>query len=220
MLGTLVMCSCSTESSSNVPVSEPAPVEIPTPVSILVPVEIPVVIEVPIPAEIPMPVSEPVVVDLPKGKVVTTSSNQTLTTNVVGFPTVGEGFGLHGATVTLVDVYPGWSGSAPITIVNGNDYARTFHLMLQQPGATVQNGYEPFPEGCFSWITLEDMQPKVAIGGVRKVSVTLSAPFNFPAEMRGKKYDVRILVEDWSQTGFIQLALQQKWLITFWDGKS
>jgi len=59
------------------------------------------------------------------------------------------------------------------------------------------------------------LNPEVAIGGIKKVSVTLSTPYNFPKEMKGKDYEVRILVEDWSQTGFIQLALQAKWLITF-----
>lgn len=155
--------------------------------------------------------------ELPDEVVVEQTETQTLITDVVGFPEVKEGYGLWGATVTVTNVYPGWSGSAPVTIVNGKDQRRTFHLMIQQPGTTIREGYEPLPEECFSWITIEDAGPVVAVGGVKKVSITLSAPYDFPAEMRGKNYEVRILVEDWSQTGFIQLALQAKWLITFAD---
>lgn len=166
------------------------------------------------------PAPEETIVDLPQGKVVVVTDNQILTTDVVDFPGVAEGFGLFGATVTVKNVYPGWSGSAPITIVNGKDYARTFHLMLQQPGTSLTDGYQPFPEEYFIWFAIEDSQPKVAIGGVKKISVTLSAPFDFPEKMGGGKYDLRILVEDWSQTGFIQKAYQEKWLIEFWDGES
>ena len=155
--------------------------------------------------------------DLPNEQVVEETETQTLITDVVGFPEVVEGYGLYGATVTVKNVYPGWSGSAPVTIVNGKDQRRTFHLMLQQPGETVKEGYAPFPEEYFDWITIEDLNPEVALGGVKKVSVTLSSPYGFPSEMRGNNYEVRILVEDWSQTGFIQLALQAKWLITFAD---
>lgn len=161
----------------------------------------------------PTPLNEQA--SLPTGKVMEVTEIQTLITDVKEFPEVNEGYGLYGATVTITDIWPGWSGSAPLTIVNGKDYARTFHLTIQQPGSSLQKGYEPLPEKYFSWITIEDLQPKVAIGGVKKVSITLSAPFDFPVELRGKKYDVRILVEDWSQTGFIQNALQEKWLITF-----
>lgn len=169
--------------------------------------------------EVVLSPGESVPVDIPSGKVGSVISSQTLSVNVEGFPGVSEGFGLYGATVTITNVYPGWSGSAPITIVNGNDHARTFQLSLQQPGIGVlQRGYEPFPKEYFSWINIENMQPRAAIGGTVRVSVTLSSPFNFPRELKGKKYDLRILVEDWSQTGFIQLALQEKWLIEFWDG--
>lgn len=149
------------------------------------------------------------------GDVTIVTNNQILTIGGTGATGINEGFGLSGATIIVTNVYPGWSGGAPITIVNGNDYARTFHLMLQQPGASLTNGYEPFPSQYFSWFSIEDLTPKVAIGGVREVLVTLSAPFRFPFEMVGKKYDLRILVEDWSQTGFLQLAYQQKWLIEF-----
>lgn len=168
----------------------------------------------------PTPTPGETLIDLPQGKVTVVTDTGILTTDVVDFPGVAEGFGLYGATVTITNVYPGYSGSAPITIVNGKDYARTFHLMLQQPGTALTDGYQPFPEEYFNWVTVEDIQPKVAIGGVKKISVTLSAPFDFPESMYGQKYDLRVLVEDWSQTGFIQKAYQEKWLITFWDGES
>ena len=271
-------------------------------------------------------------VDIPQGMVTVVTDTEILKVEVEGFPDIGEGWSLYGLTVHITNVYPGYSGSAPITIVNGNDYARTFHLSLQQGGRELESyykslvvayeqlikqyddsdynpfgeysslqsvcriieeeankvkpqyeytppakwmyllstsgvfdaayknfgktmlaqylmvtnppmyemlsfkfervndiykdlkldyekylekGYEPFPKEYFDWISIEDMQPKVPISGVKKVSVTLSAPFEFPDEMKGHKYDLRILVEDWSQTEFIQVAWQEKWLIEF-----
>ena len=156
-----------------------------------------------------------IVEDFPTEEVVVETGEEILSVNVKGFPGVGEGYGLWGSVVTVDNAYPGWSGSAPVTIVNGGDQRRTFHLMFQQPGTTIKEGYKPFPEEYFSWMTIEDPNPEVAIGGEKKVSVTLSIPYDFPSEMRGESYEIRILVEDWSQTGFVQLALQAKWLITF-----
>jgi len=138
-----------------------------------------------------------------------------ITTDVRGFPKVEEGYGLYGATVTIDGVYPGWSGGAPVTIVNGNDQARVFRLSLQQPGESLGVGYEPFPVEYFGWIAIGDVSPWVAAGYTGEIPVTLSIPKNMPDELKGKSYEVRILVEDWSQSGFVQLALQEKWLITF-----
>ena len=101
--------------------------------------------------------------------------------------------------------------------MNGKDQHRTFHLTIQEPGDTLKEGYEGFPIEHLDWFAIEETELLVIAGGVKKVSVTLSVPYDFPQEMRGKSYEVRILVEDWSQAGFIQLALQAKWLITFVD---
>jgi hypothetical protein len=149
------------------------------------------------------------------GQVTLITGSQILTIGDAGSSAINEGFGLSGATVTLTGVYAGWSGGAPLTILNGNDHARTFHIMLQQPGASLTDGYQPFPEKYFGWFVIEDLTPTIPIGGERKVSITISVPYKFPSDMSGKKYEIRILVEDWSQTGFLQLAYQQKWLIEF-----
>jgi hypothetical protein len=143
-----------------------------------------------------------------------------VTTEVKGFPNVEEGYGLYGATVTMDGVYPGYSNidsdqPVYVTIVNGKDQARIFHLSLQQPGASIREGYKPFPAEYFGWIGIGDEEPGVAAGDIAKIPVTLSIPEDFPEELKGQSYEVRILVEDWSQTGFVQVALQEKWLITF-----
>jgi hypothetical protein len=271
-----------------------------------------------------------------------TSSQTHVTTDVKGFPKVEEGWGLYGATVTMEDVYPGYvniEDKQPIyvTIVNGKDKARIFHLSLQQPGKSITEGYEPFPTEYFGWIAV-DKQPvsdswtislsnsgktivchqetnpnyisdvetpneprtitvwtpqavntyepfssetrlvfktlfqgqsppqygsdneKAVVGIIwadktldqiaqetqlslsevmqaidelaslnmveqsiaisrndtRQVPFILSVPDeNFPKELKGQSYDVRILVEDWTQTGFTQVAHQEKWLMTF-----
>ena len=51
---------------------------------------------------------------LPEGKTIEDTETQTTITDVVGFPEVEEGYGLYGATVTIKNVYPGWSGSGRI----------------------------------------------------------------------------------------------------------
>jgi hypothetical protein len=136
-----------------------------------------------------------------------------------GYQNIDEGFYLYGGTVVpedtdgnAVELWAGFSGSAPLTIVNGNDYARTFHLSIQSPSV---DGYLPFPEKYYSWVSIEDLTPKVAIGGSRRISITLSVPYQLPNEIRGNKFTFGILVEDWSQTGFVQIAYQQKWLVSF-----
>ena len=141
-------------------------------------------------------------------------------TDVRGFPVVDEGYGLYGATVTIDGVYPGYSSADSkqpiyVTIVNGKDRTRIFHLSLQQPGNSVKEGYEPLPVEYFGWIAIGDESPGVAAGDIGKIPMTLSVPEDMPEELKGKSYEVRILDEDWSQTGLVQLALQEKWLITF-----
>jgi len=162
--------------------------------------------------ESPIISPEDLVINLPEGKVEAVTDNQVLAVGIGGKEPI---FSLDGPTCYLTDAYPGYSGSSPITIVNSNDHSRTFHLMIQQPGASLTSGYERFPQEYLSWFSIEDLSPKVAIGGTKKVSVTISVPFKFPAHMKGGRYDLRILVEDWSQTGFVQHACQQKWLIKF-----
>jgi hypothetical protein len=143
------------------------------------------------------------------------NDTQNVRTQVKGFPGLAEGYGLYGATVTIDGVYPGWSGGVPVTIVNGRDKDREFHISLQQPGDSIREGYEPFPEKYYDWFVIADKSPTIVTGVVREVPVALYVPEDMPEEMKGKSYEVRILVEDWSQTGFVQLALQEKWLITF-----
>jgi hypothetical protein len=149
-----------------------------------------------------------------------TSSQTHITTDVRGFPKVEEGFGLYGATVTMDGVYPGYSSAESnqpvyVTIVNGKDQARIFHLSLQQPGASITEDYKPLPLEYFGWIAIGDDSPGVAAGDIGKIPVSISVPEDMPEELKGNSYEVRILVEDWSQTGFVQVALQEKWLITF-----
>ena len=143
------------------------------------------------------------------------TDNNTLTMSAIVKGGLADGFGLIGATVTLTGVYAGWSGGAPLTIINGNDQARTFHISLQEPSSSLTDGYEAFPSQYFNWVVMDDLTPSVVAGGQKIVNVTLNIPSDLPSEMMGKKYDVRILVEDWSQAGFLQIAYQQKWLIEF-----
>lgn len=145
------------------------------------------------------------------------SANKTLGAD--GYYHKGQGFNLEGGSARpmdskgdIVPLYPGVSVVAPLTIVNGRDHARTFHIYLIPLTDSIN---PPFPTEYYTWINIEDAGPKVAIGGSKKLAVTLSVPYDVPRELRGNSYNFALQVEDWSQTGFVQIAYQFVWLFSF-----
>lgn len=127
-----------------------------------------------------------------------------------GIPDILEGFGLQGSVATFDGVYPGWSGIIPITIVNGLDRDRLFVMSLRSP-SKVQAGYEALPQEYFSWITILEPSVMLLPGEVYQVPIMLSMPLD--SDYTGKKAEVRILVEDTTQTGLVRIALDAKWFI-------
>lgn len=142
-----------------------------------------------------------------------------------GYPHKAESFELWGGTARREDVngnlIPISSGTVlaqDLVILNGHDYARVFHLLIQATGSLRSDRwgeFEALPIECLEWINIEDIEPKVPIGGTKKILVTVSVPNKLPKELRGGKYWFGIQVEDWSQTGFIQIAPKMNWLLTF-----
>jgi len=124
-------------------------------------------------------------------------------------PKYNEGFGIYGRT-TFDTVYPGWSGTVPLTIVNGQDRDRLFVISLVSPTKTTE-GYEPFPQEYFYWVTISQPTVTVLRGGTYQVPITLAVPAD--AERTGAKWELRILVEDTTQTGLVQIALEAKWFV-------
>lgn len=127
-----------------------------------------------------------------------------------GIPNITAGFGLYGSTVEFDGVYPGWTGTVPVTIVNGQDKDRLFVVSIR--GATKTDaGYEAFPQEYFYWITISEPEVTIPAGEVYQIPVTLAMPGD--SDYTGKKAEVRILVEDTTQRGLVQIALETKWYI-------
>lgn len=142
---------------------------------------------------------------------VTTPDGTTITyVDNIGIPIIPEGFGLQGSVAEFNGVYPGWSGTVPLTIVNGQDKDRLFVLSLRSP-SKIQSGYEALPEEYFSWITISQPEVTVRIGEVYPIPITLAMPID--SDYTNKRVEVRILVEDTTQTGLVQIALEAKWFI-------
>ena len=125
-------------------------------------------------------------------------------------PELSEGFGLYGSVVEFKGVYPGWEGTVPVTIVNGNDRDRFFTLNLTL-SSKVKEGFEQFPEEYFYWISISQPTANVSMGEVKQIPVTISMPED--ASYSGKQAEVRIIVADTTQAGLVQIALETKWFI-------
>lgn len=125
-------------------------------------------------------------------------------------PKLTEGFGLYGGTVEFKGVYPGWSGTVPLTIVNGQDRDRLFVISVRT-STKAKEGYEPLPPQYFYWITISQPEVTMLKGEVHQVPISLSMPKN--STFTNKKVEVRILVEDTTQTGLVQVAAECKWFI-------
>lgn len=127
-----------------------------------------------------------------------------------GMPEPQEGFWLYGNAVKFDGVFPGWSGTVPLTIINGTDRDRLFIISLRTSLKT-KEGFEPLPQEYFYWVTIAKPEVSIAKGETYQVPITLTMPSD--ADYRGKKAEVRILVEDATQTGLVRIALEMKWFI-------
>ena len=123
---------------------------------------------------------------------------------------VDSGFALYGSRVEFDGVYPGWSGTVPVTIVNGEDAEKSFRLSVMTP-SKLDPGWEALPEEYHDWITISEPTVTLSAGQIYEVPVTLTMPPD--ADYSGKKAEVRILVENTDQQGFVQIALAARWLI-------
>lgn len=127
-----------------------------------------------------------------------------------GIPDLLEGFGIYGASVELDGVYPGWSGTVPLTLVNGQDRDRLFVIYAVSPVKTIE-GFEALPEKYLYWLTVEEPEVTVPEGEVRQINITLAIPHD--VDYAGKFAEVRIRVDDTTQSGLVQIALESKWFI-------
>lgn len=196
-----------------VPEPEPEPAELvsgPEPTSI---VEVPVL--APEPVE-PVPVDTSIPAAATSAESRTEVINDTVVTFVEdkGIPELSEGFGIYGASVELEGVYPGWSGTVPLTLVNGQDRERMFVIYAVVPTKTTE-GFEALPEEYLYWLKVEEPEILVGKGEIYQVNITLTVPKD--VVYAGRHAEVRIRVDDTTQSGLVQIALESKWFIVTAD---
>ena len=126
-------------------------------------------------------------------------------------PSLSEGFGIYGSKATLDGLYPGWTGTVSITIINGGDRDRTFRISAVQP-RKIAEGYEAIPVNYLSWFTVDPTTVYADKGVNTEIPITVSMPKD--ADCKGKSMEVRILVEDITQTGLVQLAMESRWFVS------
>jgi len=129
-----------------------------------------------------------------------------------GMPYLKEGFGIKGSSITFKNVYSGYTATIPVTLVNGQDKDRYFELSTRVP-SKVSDGYEPIPLEYLDWIIIEEPTADLTAGETYQVPVTLDIPEDLESEIEGKKYEARVLVEDTTQIGVVQIAVDMKWFI-------
>ena len=127
-------------------------------------------------------------------------------------PRLDEGFGILQSEVELRNVYPGWEGSAPLTIINGKDQDRTFSISLEQPNPNkLKAGYVVFPEEYYSWITITEPEVFIKAGGYHEIVIIFAMPEGVHYE--GNQTEVRIRVSDMTPQGLVTLAVESRWYI-------
>jgi hypothetical protein len=122
--------------------------------------------------------------------------------------TIDTSFAIYEKTV--LSVYPGWTGTVPFLLSCGRDNDRFFVLSVMSP-SNITNGFEALPMQCFSWIAIPKLGVNVSAGKYIEVPITVTIPRD--TKYRGMKAEVWILVEDTTQTGLIQIALESRWFI-------
>ena len=145
-------------------------------------------------------------------------------------PRLAEGFGILESEVEFRHVYPGWNGTAPLTIINGADKDRTFQVSVEQANPNkVKNGYEPLPEDFCGWITVPNQAFNITAGDYHQLTITIAVPEDAP-EYRSEyttvtlsddgaglyttnQFEVRIRVTDMMPGGLVSLALEARWYI-------
>jgi len=151
-------------------------------------------------------------VTLLTGCVATNSSNQTTTvpTSTTNY-TLTAGFGVL-TDVQIDKAYPGWSGSAPLTIINGGDGNRSFTIVLTSV-VNPREGYEALPLQYLSWFTVSEPSVVVPAGVTYQVPIIIAIPAN--NTYTGRNAELGFLVSE--QGKLVQVAYEAEWFINTTD---
>ena len=145
-------------------------------------------------------------------------------------PTLETGFGILESEIEIRHIYPGWEGTAPLTIINGADKDRTFQVTVEMANPNkVKNGYEPLPEDFHGWFTVPDQQITVTAGSYHQCTITIAVPEDAP-QYRSEyttvtlsddgeglyttnQFEVRIRVTDMLPEGLVSMAIEARWYV-------
>ena len=129
-----------------------------------------------------------------------------------GVPTLQEGFGILESEVEFRNVYPGWEGSVPLTVINGKDRDRIFSISLEQPNPNkLKPFYHAFPEEYYSWLTITEPEVAIKAGHYHEVLIIFAMPED--AHYEGQQTEIRIRVSDMTPEGLVTLAVESRWYI-------
>lgn len=136
-----------------------------------------------------------------------------------GVPHLNEGFGILESEIEFRNVYPGWEGTAPLTIINGRDRDRTFAITLEQPNPNkLKNGYEALPEEYYSWIEITEPEVSLEAGQYHETVIIFAMPNDVHYE--GRQTEVRVRVSDMTPEGLVTLAVESRWYIITAEAES
>jgi len=128
-------------------------------------------------------------------------------------PTLAEGFGIWESEVIIDDASPGATGMVPLTIICGEDRARTFIVTLEQPGAAqVKVDYVPLLVQASGWITLPDEPIRIEAGEYHSLSIPFRVPYSSTVPA-GTQMEARVRVTEIGHGGLVHLAIEAKWFI-------
>lgn len=155
---------------------------------------------------IPKESSGPIIIPADDGKIPADANN----ISVSDIPVLEDGFGIYGSEVLFENVYPGWVGEAPLIIINGLDRDRVFAISVRS-SSKLKEGYEALPAAYLSWFTVSEPEVEIVAGGNHTIPIILSMPASSP--YLGKKAEMRVCVQDLTQTGLVQVSLEARWYI-------
>lgn len=126
-----------------------------------------------------------------------------------GVVVLDDSYGVYGTSAVLEDVYPGWSGLVPLTIINGLDSDKTFRVSATPP-SHAGDGYQAFPAELLYWVSVPVGDIALEAGGTCELVIALAVPEEASLP---EKTELRILVEETTQTGLVRTAGEMKWFI-------
>jgi len=128
-------------------------------------------------------------------------------------PVLASGFGIWESEIIIDEAVPGATGTVPVTIICGQDRARTFVVTLEQPSANkTANGYTPLLEESKKWVTLPTGPIHIEAGEHHSLSVPFRVPYSSTVPV-GTKMEARLRVTEIGHGGLVSLAIEAKWFI-------